>query len=219
MNFPLGHSIFPSLESASTDGIIAVGGDLEIATLYDAYTHGIFPWPISHEYPLAWFAPDPRGILQYQNLHISKSMQKFINKNLYEVRMNYNFQETITACAKANNRKGQKGTWITPEIIEGYCKLHQAGYAYSVEVYDNELLVGGLYGVCISRYISGESMFYLRPNCSKLALFYLMNYLQEKMINWIDTQMITPVVRSMGGEEISRSDFMAMLKKSLTHQS
>ncbi len=210
------NSIFPPVDQASEEGIVAIGGDLTVETLYDAYTHGIFPWPISTEYPLAWFSPDPRGILEYKDLHISKSLQKLIKKNIYVVKMNHDFSKTINCCATSANRKNQKGTWITSAIIDSYIKMHQAGFAYSVEVYDQQNeMVGGIYGVCIGKYISGESMFYLKANGSKLALFYLMNFLHEKNINWIDTQMVSPVVKSMGGKEIHRDLFLQMLKKQL----
>lgn len=198
---------FPPVETANEDGIVAVGGDLEIDTLLTAYKHGIFPWPISTDLPLAWFSPDPRGIIHLEGIHISKSFQKFLKKNKFNVTYNLEFQRVIELCAKTN-RKNQASTWITPEIIEGYVQLFSAGYAYSVEVWNGDELVAGLYGVCIGNFISGESMFTIEDNASKYALFCLLEKLKNKGIFWIDTQMVTPVVESFGGRYISRPEFL-----------
>jgi leucyl/phenylalanyl-tRNA--protein transferase len=205
---------FPPVESADEDGLLALGGDLEIESLLLAYSQGIFPWPISEEYPLAWFSPDPRGILAFDKLHLSKSFRKFLKKNPYEIRFNTNFEAVIMNCALVK-RNGQASTWITQEIINSYIELHKKDYAYSIETYRENSLVGGVYGVCINRFYSGESMFHLEDNASKVALVSLLYQLKQRGIGWIDTQMVTPVVESLGGVEIPRETFLKILNVAL----
>lgn len=205
---------FPPIESADEHGLVAIGGDLEIDSLLLAYSQGIFPWPISEEYPLAWFSPDPRGILAFDKLHLSKSLRKFLKKNPYEVRFNTNFEAVIMNCARVK-RNDQSSTWITQEIINSYIELHRQGYAYSIETYRDDILVGGVYGVCINRFYSGESMFHTEDNASKVALVSLLYLLKQRDIGWIDTQMVTPVVETLGGLEIPRETFIKMLNVSL----
>lgn len=205
---------FPPIESADEHGLLAIGGDLEIETLLLAYSQGIFPWPISHEYPLAWFSPDPRGILFFEKLHLGKSFRKFLKNNPYEVKFNTNFEAVILNCARAI-RPDQSSTWINQEIIEAYIKMHHEGHAYSIETYLDDHLVGGVYGVCIDRFYSGESMFHLEDNASKVALVSLMYLLKQRDILWLDTQMVTPVVESLGGAEIPRKTFLKMLDASM----
>ena len=126
---------FPPIESADEDGLLAVGGDLEVKSLILAYQQGIFPWPIGIEYPLAWFSPNPRGIIRYDDLIISKSLKKLLRQNKFEVRFNTDFPSVILGCSQSKNRRDQNGTWITEEIILSYINLHFAGHAYSVETY------------------------------------------------------------------------------------
>lgn len=206
---------FPPLEECDEHGLLALGGDLEVESLLLAYSQGIFPWPISEEYPLAWFSPDPRGILFFDKLHLSKSFRKFLKKNPYEIRFNTNFEAVIMNCGGVK-RNDQSSTWITKDIINAYIELHRKGFAYSIETYFDDRLVGGVYGVCINRFYSGESMFHLEDNASKVALVSLMYMLKQRDIGWIDTQMVTPVVESLGGLEIPRETFLKMLKFSLT---
>jgi leucyl/phenylalanyl-tRNA--protein transferase len=207
---------FPPIENADESGLLAIGGDLKVSTLLSAYTKGIFPWPISKNYPLAWFSPEPRGILTFENLKIPKSLKKVMRRSPYQIKFNSNFESVIRHCASSSNRKDQDSTWITEEMIQGYISLHEAKYAYSIEAYDDQnTLVGGLYGIVINSFISGESMFYLKSNASKITLIELMNYLHSHQINWIDTQMVTPIVRSLGGSEVTRRIYAKMLKKSL----
>lgn len=205
---------FPPVESADEHGLLALGGDLEVTSLLKAYSEGIFPWPISEEYPLAWFSPDPRGILFFDKLHLSKSFRKFLKKNPYEIRFNTQFEAVINHCAQVK-RNDHAGTWITPEIINAYIELFRQGYAYSVETFHNDQLVGGVYGVCINRFYSGESMFFLKENASKVALVSLLYSLNQRGIGWLDTQMVTPVVKSLGGQEIPRETYLKMLEISL----
>ena len=205
---------FPPVNESDEHGLLALGGDLEIETLLLAYSQGIFPWPISEEYPLAWFSPDPRGILAFDKLHLSKSFRKFLKKNPYQVKFNTNFEAVIMNCAQVK-RSGQDSTWISQDIIDSYIKMHQQGFAYSIETYLEDRLVGGVYGVCINRFYSGESMFHLEENASKVALVSLLYLLKQRDIGWIDTQMVTPVVESLGGIEIPRDIFLKMLDVSL----
>ena len=205
---------FPSVDHADEHGLLALGGDLELESLLLAYSRGIFPWPISQEYPLAWFSPDPRGILVFDKLHLSKSLKKFLKKNPYEIRFNTNFEAVIMNCAKIS-RADNQGTWITEDIINGYINLHKNGFAYSVETYLEDALVGGVYGVCINRFYSGESMFHKTDNASKVALIALLYQLKQKDIEWLDTQMVTPVVESLGGLEIPRETYLKMLENSI----
>jgi leucyl/phenylalanyl-tRNA--protein transferase len=205
---------FPPIESADEQGLLAIGGDLEVDSLLLAYSQGIFPWPISKDYPLAWFSPDPRGILAFDKLHLSKSLRKFLRKNPYEVRFNTNFEAVIMNCARVK-RIDQSSTWITQDIINSYIELHKLGFAYSIETYLDDRLVGGVYGVCINRFYSGESMFHLENNASKVALISLLYQLKQRDIGWIDTQMVTPVVESLGGVEVPRATFLEILNVAL----
>jgi leucyl/phenylalanyl-tRNA---protein transferase len=209
--------VFPPIESANEDGLVAVGGDLELDTILEAYQRGIFPWPIS-TYPLnanlpnTWFSPDPRGVIDFSELHLSRSFVKFLKKKPYQVTFNQDFKTIIRQCAQAQ-RKNQPGTWITPQIIHAYEEMFNAGYAYSVEVWHDQNLVGGLYGVIIGSFISGESMFNLENNASKQGLYELIKHLKSKGLSWIDTQMVTEIVRQFGGGYIPRTQFVQRLKQ------
>ncbi len=205
---------FPPVETADEHGLLALGGDLELESLLLAYSKGIFPWPISKEYPLAWFSPDPRGILAFEKLHMGKTLRKFLKNNPYEIKFNTNFEAVIMNCAQVP-RSDNQGTWITEDIINGYINLYKQGFAYSVETYLDERLVGGVYGVCINKFYSGESMFHIEDNASKVALVSLLYQLHQQGIGWIDTQMVTPVVESLGGVAIARETYLKMLHKSL----
>ena len=209
--------VFPPVDSATDDGLVAVGGDLESDTILEAYNQGIFPWPVSTypmniDLPHTWFSPDPRGILKLSDVRVSRSFEKFLKKSSYRVTFNKSFLMVISLCAKIP-RKDQPGTWITPNIISAYTKLFNEDYAYSVEVWDDQRLIAGLYGVIIGDFISGESMFTLEDNASKQGFYMLLKHLEEKGIKWIDTQMVTEVVKQFGGKYISRKEFMEMLKK------
>lgn len=198
---------FPPVELADQHGLLAIGGDLSIATLKLAYQRGIFPWPINEDYPLAWFSPDPRGILEWRKLHLSQSLRKFLKKTNFTVTFNQDFDSVINGC-RHSVRKGQASTWITEDITESYRMMFDHQLAYSVEVWEDKNIVGGLYGVSIDGIISGESMFYLRDNASKLALLAVMYAVNKSDIGWLDTQMVTPVVKSLGGNDIPRDLFI-----------
>ncbi len=209
---------FPKVEEADEHGLLAVGGDLEVSSLLLAYQQGIFPWPISEQLPLCWFSPDPRGILTFKDLTINRTLQKFLKNrsSKYSVTFNTQFETVIRNCAEIK-RANQNSTWITEDIIEAYIDLFYYGHAYSVEVtnLETQALVGGVYGVAINGFFSGESMFSKEDNVSKLALIALLTKLNDFNIGWLDTQMITPVVQSLGGKLISRNKFMSKLSVSL----
>lgn len=203
----MGYS-FPHPSNAQEDGLLAVGGDLSIKTLINAYTNGIFPWPYTKDDPILWFSPDPRGVIFTDELHISKSMKRMINKKQYKVLFNNDFEKVIDSCANTK-RKDQANTWIDSRIRQGYLELFKNQMAYSVEVYNkDDLLVGGLYGTCFGELVSGESMFHLESNCSKLALISVVQLLKKSNIKLMDTQMVTSVVESLGAVEISREIFL-----------
>lgn len=204
--------LFPPVDSATEDGLVAIGGDLEIDTLVTAYQHGIFPWPVSVDLPLAWFSPNPRGVLDFEELHLSRSFSKFLKRQAYQVTFNQAFDEVIKQCARSY-RKNQPSTWITPDIIHGYEKLFKRELAYSVEVWADKELVAGLYGVCMGDFVSGESMFTKEDSASKYALYSLILRLRDRGIAWLDTQMVTSVVESFGGKYISRPDFLQRISK------
>jgi leucyl/phenylalanyl-tRNA--protein transferase len=209
--------VFPPVDTATEEGLVAVGGDLEVDTLLEAYHQGIFPWPVSTypfnaDYPHTWFSPNPRGILDFSHIHVSRSFIKFLKHSPYTVTFNQAFSDVISNCAKMP-RKDQPGTWITPDIINAYKKLFEADRAYSVEVWDNKRLVGGLYGVVMGNFLSGESMFMIEDNASKQGFYALLMHLQNLGITWLDTQMVTEVVRQFGGEYIPRPVFLDRLKQ------
>jgi leucyl/phenylalanyl-tRNA---protein transferase len=204
-------SIFPNPEMADEDGLLCIGIDLEVNTLIDAYYHGIFPWP-QEELPILWFSPAMRGILNFNNLHVSKRLHRFKNSWDGEYRIDNAFEEVINSC-KLQKRPGQNGTWILPDMVKAYTELHNAGYAHSVEAWENDRLVGGIYGVFVGNVFSGESMFYKKPNCSKLCLLKLVEHLKQIGLEWMDLQMLTSLTESVGGEYISRKHFIALIEK------
>ena len=203
--------VFPPATSANPDGVVAVGGDMQVDTLIAAYSAGIFPWPLSPEYPLAWFSPDPRGILYFNELHVPSSLKKFSKKSPFHIKHDCAFREIIQLCA-AVPRKGQASSWITPALIEGYCQLYEAGHAWCSGAWLDQRLVGGVYGVKLKGFRSGESMFTLEDNAGKCALLAAIERWRKEGVGWMDTQMVTPVVASFGGREMSREDFLVQLQ-------
>ena len=200
--------IFPDVSTALSDpnGLLAVGGDLSTERLVKAYSLGIFPWYSEGE-PLMWWSPNPRAIIPIDELRINRTLRKFINKQPYQVTLNQAFDEVISLCSDAPFRK--EDTWITDEMYEAYCQLHQAGHAHSIEVWCEEELVGGLYGVAIGGYFSGESMFYAKPNASKIALAALAKHLTNIGSKFIDCQLTNHFLEDMGCVEISRNTFIS----------
>lgn len=206
---------FPPAERAERSGLLAVGGDLSPERLLAAYREGIFPWYSEGE-PLLWWSPDPRFVLFPRELRVSRSMQQFLKKQPFRITFDHAFRSVIAACRKP--RPGQDGTWITQEMQEAYIALNDLGYAHSVEVWHEESLVGGLYGVSIGHTFFGESMFSTRANASKAALVTLVSGLQELRFDLIDCQVESPHLESLGARLIPRREFRSLLKESLRHK-
>lgn len=201
---------FPNPAQADPDGLLAVGGDLSVARLLLAYNNGIFPWFNDDEDVILWWSPNPRFVLFPERLKISKSMSKFLRNKEFTVTLNKDFESVILECSQAK-RSGQAGTWITDEMIKAYTKLHHLGYAISVEVWQNEILVGGLYGIDLGNGVfCGESMFAKVSNASKVAFI---TFIQNTNYKLIDCQVYTPHLASLGAEEMDRSKFMEYLRK------
>ena len=189
------------------DGIVALGGPLTTTNLLRAYCSGIFPWPIDEDI-LPWCCPDERGILDFNELHIPRRLAR--TRHQFHFTIDRAFPQVITHCATVR-RKHESGTWITEEMILAYCELHREGHAHSVEVWEGTELVGGIYGVDGCGSFSGESMFALRSNASKLALLFLIEHLKERGLDWMDVQMVTPLLESLGAKAIWREEFLEQL--------
>lgn len=200
---------FPPVSEAYPDGILAIGGDLSPERLQFAYKSGIFPWFEEGE-SIYWWSPNPRMVLFLDELVVSKSMRNILNRNIFKVTFNQNFREVISNCQKIK-REGQNGTWITNDMIEAYCKLNEMGIAKSVEVWQNEELVGGLYGIDLGHIFCGESMFSKVSNASKVAFIALANQLKKDNYNLLDCQVYNEHLESLGCREIDRTDFMELL--------
>lgn len=202
---------FPDVQDATEEGLLALGGDLSSQRLLLAYQSGIFPW-YEHGQPLLWWSPDPRMVLFPSELKISKSLRKVMASHRFHVTFNKNFAEVIAQCA-AVPRKEQDGTWITPEMQQAYTALHQQGHAHSVEVWEGEALVGGLYGIAMEdrRVFCGESMFSLQSNASKVGFVTWVHHLEQQEYTLIDCQMYTDHLARFGAREIPRIEFMKYL--------
>ena len=209
-----GDAPFPPVSKAlkSPNGLLCAGGDLSPERLVDAYAHGIFPW-FSEGDPILWWSPDPRMVLFPGELKVSRSLRKNVERGIYETRVDTAFRDVIEACAAP--RDGQGGTWIVPEMIEAYTRLHERGYAHSVESWDDDKLVGGLYGVALGNVFFGESMFSRAPDASKVALVKLVDRLKEERYQVIDCQQATSHLASLGAREIPRRAFARLLADSI----
>ncbi|MEM9078401.1 MAG: leucyl/phenylalanyl-tRNA--protein transferase [Bacteroidota bacterium] len=201
---------FPPVTSANEDGLLAVGGDLSPERLLLAYRNGIFPW-FNEDALILWWSPDPRMVLFPNKLHISKSMRKVIKNEQFTLTKNSCFEAVIDHCAKVE-RKGQDGTWITPKMKGAYVDLFNKGFAKSYEVWEDNKLVGGLYGIDLGHVFCGESMFSLVPNASKFGFIKLVEELHQKEYNLIDCQVHTDHLESLGAELIPREKFVEILK-------
>jgi len=203
---------FPPLNQANADGLLALGGDLSPERVFYAYQNGIFPWYESDQ-PLLWWAPDPRFVLYPDRLRVSKSTKQLLKSHQFEITVNRDFKAVIEACANVK-RNAQSGTWITNDMIETYCELHQRGIAKSVEVWQNKSLVGGLYGIELGDTIfCGESMFSHVSNASKIGFI---TFIRNSNYTLIDCQLHTDYLESLGAEYISRSQFMEYIKRETT---
>ncbi|NGM60441.1 leucyl/phenylalanyl-tRNA--protein transferase [Sphingobacterium sp. SGG-5] len=200
--------VFPHPSLADEDGLLAVGGDLSAQRLLNAYSQGIFPW-YSEETPILWYAPHERFVLYPQKIKISKSMQKAFARNDFAFTTNQLFEQVIYNCSSAY-RKGQTGTWIVSDMIKAYIHMHQLGFAHSIEVWQNDTLVGGLYGILVGKVFCGESMFSKVPNASKAALIYLC---QNYELALIDCQVHSRHLENMGAENMSQKDYLALLEQ------
>ncbi len=207
---PENELVFPD-PHLSEDGLLAVGGDLSAGRLILAYNSGIFPWYNPGE-PILWWSPDPRFVLFPEDLKVSKSMRPYFNQSKFTITFDQHFQDVMTNC-QATKRKGQGGTWITEEMIDGYCRLHQLGYAHSVEVWKGKDLVGGLYGIGLGKVFFGESMFAKVSNASKFGFISLVRKLRQKGFILIDCQQETKHLGSLGAKGISREEFLSYLAK------
>ena len=201
---------FPPIEMASPEGIVAVGGDLSPERLLLAYKSGIFPW-FEDDEPILWWSPPERMVLFFEDLKISKSMRNVINQRKFKVTFNTAFRDVILNCKKIS-RKDQQGTWITDNMVEAYCKLHELDIAKSVEVWQDDKLVGGLYGVDLGHVFCGESMFSKVSNASKIAFVSLVKYLNENEYLLLDCQLHNDYLEQLGAFEISRETFLKILK-------
>ena len=206
--------IFPDPHLGEPDGLLAVGGDLSVDRLLLAYSHGIFPWYSFRRSDILWYCPMERFVIFPEEIHISHSMRTLMRKNLYRMSINENFSEVIHQCSISDGRNEVDGAWLGDDMIEAYTQLHRQGFAASVEVWEGERLVGGLYGVNLGRAFFGESMFSHVPSGSKLALIHLAAFMREHNGTIIDCQFETPHLRSMGGRFIPYKEYMEWIKES-----
>ena len=204
---------FPDPRWGEEDGLVAIGGDLSVERLVLAYSNGFFPWyAFQMEREPHWYCPLDRYVIFPNEIHISHSMQQLINKNVLKPTINQDFEGVIQGCAIAQNRDKENGAWLGPDMIKAYTELHRQGFAVSVEVWQDEQLVGGLYGVNLGKSFFGESMFSLVPSASKLALIHLARMLEILGGSLIDCQFETPHLRSMGGRHIPYEEYIRIIK-------
>ena len=207
--------IFPPVELAEPDGLLAVGGDLSEGRLIEAYSRGIFPW-YSKKMPIMWWSPDPRFVILPGGLKVSRSMKQVIRRNTFKITFDRSFRQVINSCSRAKRRN--QGTWITKDMIEAYIKLHESGYAHSVEAWQKGTLAGGLYGISLGRSFFGESMFSDASNSSKAAFIVLAQVLFASGFSIIDCQVHTGHLESLGAEFIGRDEFIKIVNNSLKHE-
>ena len=205
---------FPDPHLGEEDGLVAVGGDLSIDRLLLAYSHGFFPWfSFQNRKEPLWYCPLQRFVIFPKEIHVSHSMKQLFKKHQYEITINMDFEGVIRGCATAQNRNEEEGAWLGPDIIKAYTELHRQGFAASVEVWDEDRLVGGLYGVNLGKAFFGESMFSLVPSASKLALIHLAGMFEQLGGLLIDCQLETPHLRSMGGRFIPYEEYIAIIRR------
>jgi leucyl/phenylalanyl-tRNA--protein transferase len=203
--------VFPPVDQADEEGLLAIGGDLSPERLLLAYKSGIFPW-YNEDEPICWWSPDPRFVLYPDKLKVSKSMQTVLNNGTFRFTINRAFEEVIKNC-KSVTRKDQDGTWISPEVQEAYTHLHTLGYAHSAETWQNGELVGGLYGIRLGKIFFGESMFSKASNASKFAFIHYVKQLQKESVELIDCQIYTDHLKSLGATMIDRVHFIGLLQQ------
>lgn len=205
---------FPPVDLASPEGLLAVGGDLRAERLLEAYRHGVFPW-YNEGQPILWWSPDPRAVLFLDDLKISRSLRKTLRRGVFNLTLDTRFRQVAEACSAPRANTDTPGTWIHPEMIDAYCQLHDMGYAHSVEVWQDDELVGGLYGLSLGGAFFGESMFNRATDASKVALVYLVRQLQSWQFDFVDAQISSAHLNSLGAKEVRRNKFITLLKQSL----
>ncbi|HJT20309.1 MAG TPA: leucyl/phenylalanyl-tRNA--protein transferase [Nitrospira sp.] len=206
---------FPSVERASPEGLVAVGGDLRPERLLEAYRHGIFPW-YNEGQPILWWSPDPRAVLFPENLHVSRSLKRSLRPGRFTLTLDTAFRDVMVQCSKPRAQYPGDGTWITPAMIDAYTRLHGMGHAHSVETWQEGRLVGGVYGVAIGGAFFAESMFTRVDDASKVALVTLIRQLHRWGFRIVDCQQSSPHVLRLGAQEISRREFIAHLAAAIS---
>lgn len=201
---------FPPAETANEDGLVGLGGELSPEWLLDAYRHGIFPWPIFDERePLAWWSLDPRAIIEFDRYHVARRLQRTVKNGRFDITCDQDFRGVIRGCAIAPDRRGE--TWLTPEMIAAYTRLHDLGYAHSVEAWHDGQLAGGVYGVAIGGLFAAESMFYRVRDASKVALIHLISHLRARGYTLFDVQQRTSHTARFGAIEVPRREYLRRL--------
>ena len=202
-------SRFPDPRDAPPDGPLAWGGALDVDTMVDAYSRGIFPWPLDDD-TVFWWSPDPRAVIPLGGVHISRSLRQTLRSGRFSCTRDTAFSDVVQACAQRRGDDG--GTWIVPRLIDGYLALHEAGVAHSVEVWHDDRLAGGLFGITIGAAFTGESMFHLQPDASKVALVHLDEHLRGRGFAVLDVQLPTPHLESLGAVPVARAEFLRQLE-------
>jgi len=203
--------IFPDPEWANEDGLLAFGGNLEPETLLRAYSSGIFPWSVK---PITWWSPDPRAIFEISQFTLSRRMARLYRSGRFSFSLDKKFVDVMNGCARSAS--GRETTWISPEFISAYSRLHELGYAHSVEVYREGILVGGVYGVAIGGFFAGESMFSVVSNASTMALMFLFEHLRQRGYELFDSQVITPHTARLGAVNIDRTLYLKRLRAAIS---
>jgi leucyl/phenylalanyl-tRNA--protein transferase len=199
-----------ALAGGDVDGLVAIGGDFSVPRLLLAYRSGIFPWTVK---PITWWSPDPRAIFELDRWHVSRSLARVLRQQVFEVTRDGAFRAVMEGCA--GPARGRESTWVTREFLEAYTRLHQAGHAHSVEVWQSGELVGGIYGVALGGFFAGESMFHRVDNASKVALHHLVLHLRDRGFALFDTQVMNPATRRLGAMELPREEYLKRLKRAL----
>ena len=197
---------FPSPQCADPEGLVAVGGDLSVPRLLLAYRSGIFPWTVD---PITWWSPDPRAVFELESFHVSRSLGRVIRKGVFRITVDRAFQRVMQGCAAP--APGRRSTWISPEFIAAYTQLHEQGHAHSLECWQANRLVGGVYGVTVGGLFAGESMFHRASDASKVALYHLIEHLRRRGFELFDIQMLTPITAQLGGSTIPREEYLKRL--------
>ncbi len=201
---------FPSPQLADSEGLVALGGDLSVARLLLAYRSGIFPWTVD---PITWWSPDPRAIFELDRFHVSRSLARRLRRQVFRVTRDQAFRQVMEGCAAP--APGRRSTWITPQFIEAYTRLHELGHAHSLECWLGDRLAGGIYGVALGGFFAGESMFHCVSDASKVALFHLIEHLRARGFALFDIQMLTPITMQLGGVTIPRAQYLKRLAKAV----